>query len=881
MTTETQLLTPRRRLSELAAPARAAALKFSGSGRFLFQRQGRALRVLNAKNGALLHECARQGEGGELTAVALHPHNELQLLAAYADGAVLVWDFVEEKPLQEMHAGAPVLWMESSVASPSVLLLVLSDAPDAETDEELRAKWTVAEFSLKKKKVTRRLTSYKKHPFHTAAMKSYRDDVKRDDGDFQGDFFVAAAGSRIINVRVHREREGEAATDRKFTMQRIKHIRDVSCVAVNPSAPEFAVGDSVGQIYRYVDDATGAASMTGKMHWHSHAVLSLTFSSDGKFLFSGGEECVLVSWNLESGRRAFLPRRSAPIQTIAPTNPEYASDASAEVAGGIYAVALEDNVVFQYNAVTREEEWHTLGLARSGESAARTLPSRQITFDPISLAMPLNGMSTAGVLQFYDAYKDRVLQSVILTERNQVTRTEDEEIPNVMAENVCFSANGQDMVTVHTNVYKSRPNSKEEQSLRFWKRRADGSFVVNTAVDSPHGSARVTSLAFSRGNGYIVTGDSNGEFKLWKQVQEVRRATAEVSAQPTISWACQSAVKFRDASITATSFSSDGSLLAVAYGHLLTLWDVATNALKQVISSADGQPISSISFTGVASPYVILTTSTQVQVWNLLQLELWWRYDVPEGSAFVSADAQREQFLVWVRLPSEEAEESKSVVLVFSPKSPVPVAISPLEVRDAGVWGVAFHPKKSDVIVLDTASNVWRVGGLLKEPIVEDEDEEEDVAAAAEHTPNALNALYKAVSTSHKKKAHMNEVRKGGVKQGNSLFEAPAHVLPSMTALYRSYMDTMLPKPHQATSNGTDENVDKKSKKKHQNKKRKKQQQQQQPDTVKVEDGEGQKREKRAKQLVAKELANEALQKQTYSKLLETFRNKRPSKKAH
>ncbi len=43
-------------------------------------------------------------------------------------------------------------------------------------------------------------------------------------------------------------------------------------------------------------------------HWHAHAVSCLYFSPDGKFLLSGGEEGVLVQWNLVIGSKSFLPR---------------------------------------------------------------------------------------------------------------------------------------------------------------------------------------------------------------------------------------------------------------------------------------------------------------------------------------------------------------------------------------------------------------------------------------------------------------------------------------------------------------------------------------------------------------------------------------------
>ncbi|CAM9889062.1 unnamed protein product, partial [Hapterophycus canaliculatus] len=50
------------------------------------------------------------------------------------------------------------------------------------------------------------------------------------------------------------------------------------------------------------------------MHWHAHPVRCMAVAPDGVQLFSGGEEAVLVQWNLSKGTKAFLPRLGAPLQ---------------------------------------------------------------------------------------------------------------------------------------------------------------------------------------------------------------------------------------------------------------------------------------------------------------------------------------------------------------------------------------------------------------------------------------------------------------------------------------------------------------------------------------------------------------------------------------
>lgn len=52
---------------------------------------------------------------------------------------------------------------------------------------------------------------------------------------------------------------------------------------------------------------------TSYLHWHSLSVNCLNFSSDGSYLLSGGNECVLVKWILNKNEPTFLPRLGSSI----------------------------------------------------------------------------------------------------------------------------------------------------------------------------------------------------------------------------------------------------------------------------------------------------------------------------------------------------------------------------------------------------------------------------------------------------------------------------------------------------------------------------------------------------------------------------------------
>ena len=61
---------------------------------------------------------------------------------------------------------------------------------------------------------------------------------------------------------------------------------------------------------------------------------TVRFSSDGNYLYSGGEEAVLVVWQISSGNKRFLPRLGAPIAEIAVDDRDC-----------LYAISSKDNAV--------------------------------------------------------------------------------------------------------------------------------------------------------------------------------------------------------------------------------------------------------------------------------------------------------------------------------------------------------------------------------------------------------------------------------------------------------------------------------------------------------------------------------------------------------
>lgn len=113
----------------------------------------------------------------------------------------------------------------------------------------------------------------------------------------------------------------------------------LSCLAIHPTDHFVATGDVKGKIHFYycLDSAwwkeraekqreqgsslaANGPSPSVTLHWHAHPVGALNFAANGSSLISGGEEAVLVNWQLRSGnKKNFLPRLGAPVVGLSVT----------------------------------------------------------------------------------------------------------------------------------------------------------------------------------------------------------------------------------------------------------------------------------------------------------------------------------------------------------------------------------------------------------------------------------------------------------------------------------------------------------------------------------------------------------------------------------
>ncbi len=168
-----------------------------------------------------------------------------------------------------------------------------------------------------------------------------------------------------------------------------------------------------------------------------------------------------------------------------------------------------------------------------------------------------------------------------IANRNVLTDERNTVIGNAEVLRVAVSPTGEWLATLE--VWSNMSAGYHDMNLKFWRYDAvQANYELNTDVTMPHHD-RVTSLAFQPGLlgtewPCLVSIGRDLKFKIWRLVDDT-----DIYRQKE-SWTCDVAGDFRKMMPTATSFSEDGSLLAIAFQDTVTLWDPMTVNLNTTLS---------------------------------------------------------------------------------------------------------------------------------------------------------------------------------------------------------------------------------------------------------------------------------------------------------
>ncbi|KAJ5969851.1 hypothetical protein N7501_006099 [Penicillium viridicatum] len=607
---------------------------------------------------------------------------------------------------------------------------------------------------------------------------------------------------------------------------------------------DLAVGESGGSILIYQNvlntlfgkDFSDKRSSPRKLHWHRGSVNTVRWSKDGNYIISGGQESVMVLWQLDTGRKQFLPHLSSPICNIV-----------VSTSGSSYVVKLADNSVMILS--TRELQPLTTitglqlcpDMSGSVESSKGSVvaklhpqqPERLIVAVPASHQLTQNQHGSqpanAAVLQTYDIRANSNISRQALARTNATTLSVSPEGSQIVAPDVkhldivhdakwlatvdTWAPHPQDVEALdRSSNAKSTATLRPEVFLKFWKWDASSdTWELVTRVDGPHFSknhhSAVLGLVARPGAHEFATLGADSVLRFWCQTAKYRSGlkAKDQPEQPLNTWKCRGTVDLKgylnsteDSPLDAAcmSFSEDGSALAVC----LPSTSAANDGLVLLIDARNcsvhyrrtgvflGNPCST-SFLG---SYLIVASTHSVAVWDTVDdvvktIQSSESLDSPAGnSQLIAVNARTKSLAIVTSSSHKKRRKVRFQITIYDVPSFEVVFQETLQTSPVALLSDAYS---GDYIVVDSAATVQRLGCLDKASQKSQNNQSRDVSGQID---NGLATLFHRGPERLLAQSDEVEDFSAQTKGLASVFgETPSFSLPAIGVLFRNVVQTL------------------------------------------------------------------------------------------
>ncbi|GAB1731711.1 hypothetical protein NU195Hw_g5626t1 [Hortaea werneckii] len=649
---------------------------------FLVSSNGLETQLLSIETSLPVTSCPAP-PGRIVRCFAIDPSRDGIVGIAYDDGSVVQWDWTSSDPVQSMDRvkGIPKA-LQWSAAPSSERTSVFALVKDPANGQSVILKGGKALYSTQEKLRSLQVLGQSEYVLthgSTTLVIGKRKDGKKGDVDFTWVELPMEKGIACAHARV----STSVAADRRDTKRQTQLT--------------LAVGNTEGQIYLYPDilpllAQKGQASLPSPrvLHWHRSVPSTVTFSQDGNYLISGGKETVLVLWQLETGKKQYLPHLTSEIERVVVNG-----------AGDKYAVQMGDNSIMVLSTSELKPVANFAGiqmaLPTSSKKSAVFIdeeqPSVVATINPrngneVLLAVPstqpkepTEAAVAKPFLQTFDTRTSRHITRQALA-RNNVTDfnlgPEGTAIAPPDVEHLAISPDGMWLASVDTwsppasdmesSAFADDADAEEERKarteayLKFWHWDAAAElWTLSTRVDAPHarsgkalGAGEVFQLIANPAGGGFATVGEDDAVKIWRPRTKVRHGLPVLAedGSEVVEWVCRRSVDLPAPSDRADSpmedmveststggaclaFSQDGSLLAAVQlfaddfegDSLVHFLDASTGEIKA--SKSGGLATPDTVAIGFLDRYFIGVTSQDITVWDLVTDMIKYRAGLP------------------------------------------------------------------------------------------------------------------------------------------------------------------------------------------------------------------------------------------------------------
>ncbi|KAF5352400.1 hypothetical protein D9756_005945 [Leucocoprinus leucothites] len=764
---------------------------FTKDGSYFFSLVGSSVQIRSTATGQVVStlkapssQSSSNSQPNAFSCAVVNPHNPFQLITGSLSGCLMIWDFLDGSLLRTVDITQPIhLICAHEQFKDYVFVAASRPSKNAKQDQNA----VIMRVSLQNVDASTNSTSQRSA--EVLAVGKTRSPTGLAISP-NGAWLVATAGHKAYVAKT-------SALTAGFT----KYVSPerLTCLAFHPSEEYFATGDDKGVIrlwYCLNDELAVNAkgvekkTQTSSMHWHAHAVSTLAFTTNGAYLLSGGEEAVLVIWQLHTGRKEFVPRVGSAINTV--------SVAKSKTGEEEYLLGLADATYIFVNA-------GSLKISRS-YSRVKIDPNVYI-HDPSPSKMaktPLAVHSLSSTLllpsshpsslQVYSPSTSTLVSELEISPSNRVSRREDKPVDHSRVERCVVSPSGLWMATV--DVRDNDDDFRAEVYLKFWSwDEKNVVWVLNTRIDRPHADKPITSLAFSPEHTedtplQLVTTGGDGVVKVWRlRSRKVKNEGREEF------WVTRTTLKYHTEKPRSVSWSQDASLLAISFESCVVVYETLVYAVIQTLTSAECTNPQNAQFIGGRS--LLVTGRTQLVLWDILTHTVSWHQSTPREIQSVALHPSGSSFAVFENIDSNDTRTTRISIFTLQSQKPAQVFTLPFILRSQTWYPGTADPSQFSFLGINQSWNLVAFGDSIN--LAEEDNSAKELATdSTARRPTLLQDIFGSsafvdLTNISTPESTQHQVLSSS-KSPEEIFESPAYLTPAINTFFDSLVDTFLRK---------------------------------------------------------------------------------------
>lgn len=393
----------------------------------------------------------------------------------------------------------------------------------------------------------------------------------------------------VINLRTLQRRE-------------ITRERRLCCVAVSDTGV-VAIGSPTGVIDIYYEEGSVRA-----LKWHMEGVNAMMFSLGETYLISGGQEKVLVLWQLETDKKQFLPRLDGEITDLCQNDKNT-----------MYGVTLGNKQLIVLSSIDLVSRLHVAGVSAFNpieyQNRTETFAIHPGTRNAYVVRQGATNEPGCQI-QVWNLLRDEQDSVMSLASHVQIGKIRTEQrLSDPTVTHITLTANGEYLISVDTmslcsvDMLMSRHDT--EVNLKFWRREND-KWKLISRISAPHGPGkRIVEICVNPVNNSALTAGNDGSVRLWKP---------DARAQ---SWSVRRILPGfgRNSSHVSLAWSEDSSVVALGFEMRISLIDARTFRIHSRLPSFTGSRLCKLHFVGLN---LVVLSDQSLTSWDLAaSRELW------------------------------------------------------------------------------------------------------------------------------------------------------------------------------------------------------------------------------------------------------------------